>query len=312
MLGIGGQLHVLRPRCLGSLVVTGRRHFSEDQAAEITAWMRNMKDFRKLEEDRIDLNRVHQLFVTLPSRDGSTGGPVVKPKMGDTLPLGHHLILFPPIVPGHQLHEDGTDSTYAAPPFLTRRMWAGGASISIRKTPSRLDKMCKQLKQLSNSVGVAVTERRSHVFLPPRSESSRPVRKVVQFFDPTLSHFSFAFVPTPAMLFRFSALTFNAHMIHLDPEFCRKVDGHPERLVHGPLTAMMLLELMTKHTSPSQTISSYSYRAMNPLVVGKPVTLHGTWSRGKETVRLTAVDHLGQEGMTADVRFEPRPSGIEQ
>jgi len=112
------------------------------------------------------------------------------------------------------------------------------------------------------------------------------------------------------MLFRFSALS-TCLLSSLDPEFCRKVDGHPGKPI-PPLTAMMLLELMTKHTSPSQTISSYSYRAMNPLVVGKPVTLHGTWSRGKETVRLTAVDHLGQEGMTADVRFEPRPSGIEQ
>jgi hydroxyacyl-ACP dehydratase HTD2-like protein with hotdog domain len=206
MLRIGGQLHVLRPRCLGSLVVTGRRHFSEDKAAEITAWMRNIKDFRKSEEDRIDLNRVHQLFVTLPSRDGSTGDPVVKPKMGDTLPLGHHLILFPPMVPGHQLHEDGTDSTYDAPPSLTRRMWAGGRFDFNPKNPLKIgqDVQCtttisnvekkgsglvfvEQLEQISNSLGVAVTESRSHVFLPPRTESSRPVRKVVQFFGLWLS-----------------------------------------------------------------------------------------------------------------------------
>lgn len=39
------------------------------------------------------------------------------------------------------------------------------------------------------------------------------------------SDFAFSYVPTDTTLFRFSALTFNAHRIHLDKEYAQNVEG---------------------------------------------------------------------------------------
>lgn len=48
---------------------------------------------------------------------------------------------------------------------------------------------------------------------------------------------------TPASLFRFSALTFNAHRIHYDPDWCRTVEGHRDCVVHGPLNLIPVVDL---------------------------------------------------------------------
>ena len=55
--------------------------------------------------------------------------------------------------------------------------------------------------------------------------------------------------PEPTLLFRFSAVTFNAHRIHYDREYATNVEGYPGLVVHGPLTAVLLLELVRRNTS---------------------------------------------------------------
>ena len=49
---------------------------------------------------------------------------------------------------------------------------------------------------------------------------------------------------TPSLLFRFSALTFNAHKIHVDPEFARNEYGLPNIVVHGPLTIILMTTIL--------------------------------------------------------------------
>lgn len=39
--------------------------------------------------------------------------------------------------------------------------------------------------------------------------------------------FTFEYFPTATTLFRFSALTFNGHYIHLDKEYAQKSEGYP-------------------------------------------------------------------------------------
>ncbi|KAK3953662.1 hypothetical protein QBC32DRAFT_387235 [Pseudoneurospora amorphoporcata] len=58
---------------------------------------------------------------------------------------------------------------------------------------------------------------------------------------PHTPDFSFTMTPDATLLFQFSALTFNAHAIHLDPLYAREVEGYKERLVHGPLTLVVML-----------------------------------------------------------------------
>jgi len=124
--------------------------------------------------------------------------------------------------------------------------------------------------------------------------------------DASKADFQFTFIPSRTTLFRFSAITFNAHRIHLDPEFCRHVEGHPDCLVHGPLTALLLLDLLSLNLPPSQIITSFEYRATHPLVVEHAITLNGTWGKNQSEVKLWAVDDEGRVGMTAHAGIGPK------
>ncbi|CAK7221492.1 hypothetical protein SCUCBS95973_004518 [Sporothrix curviconia] len=82
--------------------------------------------------------------------------------------------------------------------------------------------------------------------------------------------YSFAFTPTPTLLFQFSALSYNAHAIHLDVNYCRNVEGHRDLLVHGPLTLVLMLSaIRSRYTSsqvpPSRFIRTFEYRNIAPL-----------------------------------------------
>jgi len=72
-----------------------------------------------------------------------------------------------------------------------------------------------------------------------------------------------------------------------------------ERLVHGPLTALMLLETLRFH-KPDAQLKSFEYRAVNPLVVGKSVTMHGA-TDAAGSVQLWAQDSDGVVGMMGKV-----------
>ena len=76
------------------------------------------------------------------------------------------------------------------------------------------------------------------------------------------------------MLFRYSALTFNAHAIHLDPEYCREVEGHRNLLFHGPLSFTLLTMLVDNHVkAQGKTIASIDYRNLAPLYCNEEVKL---------------------------------------
>ena len=85
-----------------------------------------------------------------------------------------------------------------------------------------------------------ITELRRLVFLREREPGSKlePARAIRVPYKPD---FSFTMTPDATLLFQFSALTFNAHAIHLDPLYAREVEGYKERLVHGPLTLVIML-----------------------------------------------------------------------
>lgn len=84
--------------------------------------------------------------------------------------------------------------------------------------------------------------------------------------------------PDPKLLFRFSALTFNAHAIHLDPEYCREIEGHRNLLFHGPLSYVFMTTLLQQQLAMkgNEVIKSVEYRNLAPLYCGEPVTFCGT------------------------------------
>jgi hydroxyacyl-ACP dehydratase HTD2-like protein with hotdog domain len=91
---------------------------------------------------------------------------------------------------------------------------------------------------------------------------------------PQKPSFSHTLTPTPALLFQYSALSYNAHQIHLNPQYCREVEGHRGLLVHGPLSlTLMLCVLRSQLDAARHRIRSIDYRNLAPLYVGEPLTV---------------------------------------
>jgi 3-methylfumaryl-CoA hydratase len=68
---------------------------------------------------------------------------------------------------------------------------------------------------------------------------------------------------TPALLFRFSALTYNAHRIHYDRDYARDVEGYPGLVTHGPLQAIAMAEAARARGCAGNLF--FDYRLVSPL-----------------------------------------------
>lgn len=171
--------------------------------------------------------------------------------------------------------------------------------------------------------GPALVEDRTHVYLPTflreGGRRERTLRSLVHDLGTVIDYSSETasivtglpkpqfvlgpWVPSPTTLFRFSALTFNGHYIHLDREYAREVEGYEERLVHGPLTALMLIEAFVHHY-PGARLHSFEYRARNPVVVNQSIWFHGAVDRARKTAIVWAeTGPHGVVGMTGVIHF---------
>jgi 3-methylfumaryl-CoA hydratase len=79
--------------------------------------------------------------------------------------------------------------------------------------------------------------------------------------------------PDSRLLFRFSAITFNAHRIHYDRAYATAEEGYPGLVVHGPLTAVLLAQLVRTHAA--EAITAFTFRAQAPIFDTAPVRLSG-------------------------------------
>jgi 3-methylfumaryl-CoA hydratase len=80
----------------------------------------------------------------------------------------------------------------------------------------------------------------------------------------------------PVLLFRFSALTYNGHRIHYDRDYATQAEGYPGLVIHGPLLALLALELPRLH-APAQSVTSFDYRLIRPAFA--PATVVATAQR---------------------------------
>ena len=103
-------------------------------------------------------------------------------------------------------------------------------------------------------------------------------------------------VPDEVLLFRYSALTFNGHRIHYDRRYVTGVEGYPGLVVHGPLIATLLLDLLHRQL-PQADVAAFRFRAVRPTFDGQPFRIDG--ARDGLTVRLWAQDHEGWLTMDA-------------
>ena len=106
------------------------------------------------------------------------------------------------------------------------------------------------------------------------------------------------------MLFRYSALIFNAHRIHYDHRYVTDVEGYPGLVVHGPLIATLLLDLCRRER-PRATVRVFDYRAVGPLFDDAAFTVAGEPAPDGASARVWAEDAKGALAMTATAAFSP-------
>lgn len=240
----------------------------------------------------------------------------VPPWRPDELPPLGHWLLFPPDVrqsglggDGHPARQDNAG--------LPRRMWAGGRIRFLAPVPlgsivkresdilSEADKTGKSghmrlitLRHRLSVDGVPSIEEEQDIIYreaPAPGASARLPPPTAPVEPPAVSRL---FRADPAGLFRFSALTFNAHRIHYDRDYATRQEGYPALVVHGPYVATLLLDQYLRHRSAA-AIGSFSFRAVRPIFDTDPFTLGLT--EDEEGADLIAIDAAGGVAMQARV-----------
>lgn len=108
--------------------------------------------------------------------------------------------------------------------------------------------------------------------------------------------------PGPPLLFRYSALTYNAHRIHYDQPYATGVEGYPGLVVHGPLLALLALELPRRHR-PGDEVLDFRYRLRRPAFAGVTVTAR-SWAPDSDGWCELSVGELDQmPSLTATARL---------
>ena len=227
--------------------------------------------------DTISLRQARQMAATLG--DSCAGDDL---KDGAVLPPLWHWMGWTPDAPMAGLGTDGHPAKggFLPPVPLERRMWAGGrlqfqSALRIGQPMQRRSEILKIVEKTGSSgnmvfvtvghqthgpSGLAVTEEQDIVYVAmPQSFSPPP-----PVAAPDTSEWAEHPVIDTARLFRFSALTFNAHRIHFDLPYAMDVEKYPGLIVHGPLQAMLLMEAARRHKAPAQP-GSFRFRGVRPL-----------------------------------------------
>ena len=240
---------------------------------------------------------------------------------GDVMPLLWHFLTHNSSVPTSKLATDGhpVRGEFLPPVALPRRMWAGGRldfrhdiyigeQVTKRSVVEAIDKkegrsgllyFVTVRHDLLVDGQLRVREEQDLVYRnDPDPRSSRPEPKQA----PANAEFSRIVTPSPAMLFRYSALTFNSHRIHYDVDYARDVEGYPDLVVHGPLTATLLSDLAQSETGA--TLQSFSFRGVAPLFGDEPLIISGRTANGE--IELWASRPDGSLAMTATATVAAR------
>ena len=265
-------------------------------------------------ESHLDPWPVQALEATLGLPTGESGAPKELP------PLWHWLYFLPTarrswIGPdGHKVDQEWVDSS-----LRRRRLFAAARTDFIRPLiigeRAQMNERVKGRRDAQGRSGpfqiltveyeyfqngeLCVREERDIVYL------QGPVRALAapkdEFADGAAASVSWTLTltPDPVMLMRFSALTFNSHLIHFDQLYTQREEGYPERVVHGPLVAIVLARLLS--INKVERIKRFEFRARSPLYVNSPIQFVG--QPHSNHIDLRAIGASGMLAMEASARF---------
>ena len=128
--------------------------------------------------------------------------------------------------------------------------------------------------ETSSEAGLAVRETQSLVYREAAAKDAAPAPPAIgdSRFDPAGWDAHREVVPSEALLFRYSALTFNSHRIHYDAPYATREEGYRGLVVHGPLTATLLLDLAARELGDN-VLKSFAFRGLSPAVCGEALHL---------------------------------------
>lgn len=206
---------------------------------------------------------------------------------------------------------------FLPPVPLPRRMWAGGrlnfdASIALGTEITRRSTIAEVTAkagstgnmvfvtvhhEIASASGTAIREEQDIVYREaPKPGSAVPTgQNEAAPCDSTRR-----FMPDPTQLFRFSALTFNAHRIHYDRDYCRDAEGYPGLVMQGPFIATLLVDHLMRF-KPGAKLRAFKFRAQQPLFDTAPFDLCLKQRDGGAD--LWALDPEGRKAMTAEAEF---------
>jgi 3-methylfumaryl-CoA hydratase len=262
---------------------------------------------------------LHDTITEAPIRalDATLDHPARPIANGLAIPPLWHWLYF---LPMHRQSEIGADGHarrggFLPPVPLPRRMWAG-SQFEFR-APVRVGDAVTRTSTIAD-VTTKTGRTGPLVFVKVRHElrcngAAEPA--IVEFHDIVYRDAKKAGDPEPApqaaetgapwqrellpddvLLFRYSALTFNGHRIHYDRKYVTEVEGYPGLIVHGPLIATLLMDLLRRE-APQADVASFRFKAVRPTFDGRPMRVNG--ARDGNTVRLWAQDHEGWLTMDA-------------
>ena len=238
---------------------------------------------------------------------------------GTPLPPLWHWLYF---LPMHRQSEIGADGHarrggFMPPVALPRRMWAG--SRFEFTTPIRIGDHVARTSTIDD-VSTKSGRTGTLVFVRVRHElrcNDATAPALIEHHDivyrdaqrpgdvppapqpaPAGAPWQRELVPDDVLLFRYSALTFNGHRIHHDRRYATEVEGYPGLVVHGPLIATLLLDLLRRHL-PEAEVAAFRFKALRPTFDGRPMRVNGALQQDAKTVHLWAEDHEGWLTMDA-------------
>ncbi len=274
--------------------------------ASTLAHLRSWIDRTETTHDDITAAPLRALTATLDRDDPD-------PAAGSVLPPLWHWLCFLPHARQSALGADGHPKRggFLPPVPLPRRMWAGGRLRWQAENPLRVGDAVRRISRIvsvdhkagrsgdllfvlvqhevHNAQGLALTEEHDIVYrAAARADDAAPKPVAAE----TGAVWQREVVPDAVLLFRYSALTFNGHRIHYDRSYVTEVEGYPGLIVHGPLIATLLVDLVRRQL-PEACIQSFEFRAVRPTFDLHPFRLHGQPSADGKAVRLWAQDHEG-------------------
>jgi len=242
------------------------------------------------------------------------------PQPGDVLPPLWHWLYFLPFPRQSELGPDGhaRRGGFLPPVDLPRRMWAGGraefhrplrvgenivrtsriADVRFREGRSGALVFVLVRHEISNAGGIALTEEHDIVYRGhPRPGDTSPATGIPPE-APNDASWERVVRPDDVLLFRYSALTFNGHRIHYDRRYATEVEGYPGLVVHGPLIATLLVDLVRSNL-PAAAVTRFEFRAVSPIFDTAAFSVYGKPENDGKTVRLWAKDPSGAMATTA-------------